>query len=345
MDNNSGEVSEQARRRKRINLYKRIIVITIIALILLPTILCIILFCRINNLNKELEAVKLSMLEKNTQIAENTNFNIRENDIEETSSGVYGTNTNKRENTSSDNTEQTDGEVTSQTEAENTKDIEVFAAAEYSEEVRQALADGRKVVYLTFDDGPCDNTNHLLDVLAQYDVKVTFFVNGYEGYEDVYRRIIEEGHTIGMHTYSHQYEVVYGELDSFKSEVNTLSDYLESVTGMKPFLFRFPGGSSTSKTTNINMYIDYLNEENIIYYDWNVASGDAVINPLTAEQIYNNVMNGIASMDVSVVLMHDAVGRETTVDALPAIIESLQAMDALILPITEETVPVHHNVK
>ena len=100
----------------------------------------------------------------------------------------------------------------------------------------------------------------------------------------------------------------------------------------------------SSDLSCILVYKVCQNENGIVYYDWNVASSDAVPNPLPKEQIYNNVMSGIAQKDVSVVLMHDAAGKETTVEATRLIIESLQEMNALILPITNETVPVHHNI-
>ena len=147
-----------------------------------------------------------------------------------------------------------------------------------------------------------------------------------------------------MHTYTHRYDTVYGGVESFAEEINLLSDYIFETVGIRSYIFRFPGGSSTSMTNEMQMYIDYLNANGIVYYDWNVGSSDAVPNPLPKEQIYNNVMSGIAKKDVSVVLMHDAAGKETTVEATRLIIESLQEMDALILPITNETVPVHHNI-
>ena len=213
----------------------------------------------------------------------------------------------------------------------------------YSDDVAQALSEGRKVVYLTFDDGPWEMTDEFLDVLKQYGVNATFFINYREGYEDELIRMRDEGHTIAMHTYSHVYEHVYGDISEFESEVVMLQDYISSVTGVKSTIFRFPGGSSNSKTNKINTYINYLNNNGIVYFDWNVSSADATPGGLSAEKICNNVISGVNCKDVSVVLMHDAYDKHTTLEALPMIIEKLQAMNALILPITEDTVPVHHN--
>lgn len=339
--------NEQAKRRKRINLYKKIIVIFIIAMILLPTILCIVLYAvqskKIKDLETELETVKQLKLES-LHYADNSINNSNGNSGKEPNfyppNSHMNVNTGNNEETEAPTEEPTTGPV-------NDMPIHngIPGAIEYSEEVQQALAEGRKVVYLTYDDGPSPNTYTLLDILDQYGVKATFFVNGYPGYEDELIEIHERGHSIAMHTYTHRYEVVYGGLESFASEVTLLSDHIYNIIGIRPNVFRFPGGSSTRMTNDIHTYINYLNQNGIVYYDWNVASGDAVVVPLTVEQVYNNVMTGISKKDVSVVLMHDAAGKETTVQATALIIKSLQEMDALILPITNETVPVHHGIK
>ena len=336
--------NEQAKRRKRINLYKKIIVIFIVVMIILPTILCIVLFALLRNTNKELDEVrKLKLME--LHYAENSTGDVDNNKGPEPN--FYPSNSHMSVNTDNNKDEsETESDVEDNTPQ---TDMPIYdgipGAIEYSPEVQQALDEGRKVVYLTYDDGPSPNTYTLLDILAEYDVKVTFFVNGYPGYEDELKAIHAQGHSIAMHTYTHRYDVVYGGIQSFANEVALLSDYLYNTIGVRSYIFRFPGGSSTKMTNDMQMYINYLNENGIVYYDWNVASNDAVVNPLTKEQIYNNVMSGIATKDVSVVLMHDAAGKETTIEATRLIIESLQEMNALILPITNETVPVHHNIK
>lgn len=101
-------------------------------------------------------------------------------------------------------------------------------------------------VYLTFDDGPSENTDAILDILAEYNVKATFFAIGQEGEENMtmYQRIVSEGHTLGMHSYSHSYSTVYKSLDDFKSDFYKIQNYIEGVTGVKPVYYRFPGGSN-----------------------------------------------------------------------------------------------------
>lgn len=194
-------------------------------------------------------------------------------------------------------------------------------------------------VYLTFNSVPGENTETILDVLAQYGVKATFFVSGseQEGADEVYRRIVNEGHTIGMHSYSNQYSLIYSSTDAFKKDYEKLSDYIYQLTGTKSTFYRFPGGSS-NEISNLNMaeFVHILNEEQITYFDWNVSAGDASGN-YTAEDVQNNVLEGVSKYKTSVVLLHDSVGKSTTADALGSLIESLQGQGAKILPIDENT--------
>ncbi|MCR5667024.1 MAG: polysaccharide deacetylase [Eubacterium sp.] len=200
-------------------------------------------------------------------------------------------------------------------------------------------------VYLTFDDGPSDNTAAILDVLAEYNVKATFFVNGKKDSESkkLYKRIVNEGHTLGMHSYSHKYSEIYNSLDDFKADFTKLRDYLEDVTGVTPVYYRFPGGSS-NQVSNASMttFISYLNDEGVTYFDWNVSSGDATSEAYTTEDIISNVMGDVPNYSTSVVLLHDSNTKTTTVDALPSLIEELQASGAEILPIDEDTDLVQH---
>lgn len=209
--------------------------------------------------------------------------------------------------------------------------------------VKDALYNGRRVVYLTFDDGPGANTEKLLDILDKYNVKATFFINGHEGYDEVLYRMAESGHSIGLHTYSHDYDLVYSDIELFKEDMEILEKYLYNATGTESELFRFPGGSATKQASDKikKQIVRYLDTKNMVYFDWNVSSGDG-IGGLTAQDVYNNVIDGIHSHDISIVLMHDAVSRPGTLEALPWIIKELQLEDTLILPITADTRPVRY---
>lgn len=203
---------------------------------------------------------------------------------------------------------------------------------------------GIKKVYLTFDDGPGPNTDKILDILDEYGVKATFFVVGKEGYADQYRRIVEEGHTLGMHSYSHKYNEIYASVDAYKDDLNRLHDFLYELTGEDCNVVRFPGGSSnTISKVDMRELISYLNEKNMVYYDWNVSSGDATGAYKNADQIAANVLENIDQYNNAIILFHDAAGKESTVEALPIIIEKiLESSDTVILPISSDTVKIQH---
>ena len=204
----------------------------------------------------------------------------------------------------------------------------------------------QKQIYLTFDDGPSSNTDRILDILKEYDVKATFFVVGKTDERSVraYQRIIDEGHTLAMHSYSHKYNEIYESRESFIADLEKLQEYLYQVTGVWPRFYRFPGGSSnTVSKTDMQELITYLSESGITYFDWNVASGDAVNGQLDIESIVNNCLGKLDSLNVCMILMHDAADKNTTVEALPEIISQIQDRgDAVFLPVTDETVPVQH---
>lgn len=203
-----------------------------------------------------------------------------------------------------------------------------------------------KKVYLTFDDGPSRNTNRILDILKEYDVKATFFVVGKTDEESIkaYQRIVSEGHTLAMHSYSHKYAEVYASEESFIQDLEELQEYLYQITGVWPRYYRFPGGSSNAVSrVDMQELIRYLDENDITYFDWNIASGDAVNDVLSAETITKNCVSEIDSRPESMILMHDALEKSTTVEALPQIIEQIRDRgDAVFLPITDETIPIQH---
>lgn len=203
---------------------------------------------------------------------------------------------------------------------------------------------GIKRVYLTFDDGPSANTDKILDILDAYGVKATFFVVGKENYAEQYRRIVEEGHTLAMHSYSHVYSDIYSSLDAYKQDLNKLRTFLYELTGVECNIVRFPGGSSnTISKVDMHTLIEYLDSEDMIYFDWNVSSGDASGIYKSANQIAANVLENIDKYNNAVILMHDAAGKSSTVEALPIIIEKiLESEDTVLLPISEDTVRVQH---
>lgn len=206
--------------------------------------------------------------------------------------------------------------------------------------------DTRRKIYLTFDDGPGVNTNEILDVLAEYDVKATFFVVGKEDEtsKQAIQRIVAEGHSLGMHSYSHKYAELYESEESFQADFEKQRKFLEELTGEPCKIYRFPGGSSnTVSDVDMHLFADYLDSQGVVFHDWNIASGDGGRVVLDVDTLVRNSTTDIATWNTAVVLLHDSAEKYTTVEALPQIIETIQGMDnTVFLPITEDTVPVQH---
>lgn len=206
--------------------------------------------------------------------------------------------------------------------------------------------EGIRKVYLTFDDGPSGNTSRILDILADYDVKATFFVVGKEEeeYQALYRRIVEEGHTLAMHSYSHKYSEIYQSVESYSADLSKLQEFLYDTTGVWCRYCRFPGGSSnTVSRVDMHELIAYLDDQDMTYFDWNISSGDAGNSYLSASDIIRNCTVNLKEYDEAIILMHDASNKNSTVEALPKLIETIQAMeDTKIVPITDDTERIHH---
>lgn len=184
----------------------------------------------------------------------------------------------------------------------------------------------KPVVYLTFDDGPSANTETVLDILKANNIKATFFVvnSNVEAHQYLYKRIVDEGHTLGIHTYSHQYTDIYSSVDSYLADFNKLYEKVYELTGVKPTIFRFPGGSIN--VYNQNLYTELIAEmlrRGFTYYDWNVSSGDAGVT-YSSSAIHSAVVGGVGSKDKSIVLMHDSASKQATAAALQNIIDSLK---------------------
>lgn len=203
-----------------------------------------------------------------------------------------------------------------------------------------------KKAYLTFDDGPSANTVKILDFLKANNIKATFFVIGTENNDDIYKRIVDEGHTLAIHSNTHKYDEIYVSQWAFMNDITTLSDKLYNITGVRPKVLRFPGGSNNtiSKRYNNNdimgTLVGKVTEEGYSYFDWNVDSSDASAAHQKKEVIVQSVLDGAKGKDHAIILMHDAAAKTTTVDALPEIVEGLRKEGFVFEEITNETEPV-----
>ncbi len=206
-----------------------------------------------------------------------------------------------------------------------------------------------KYVYLTFDDGPSKNTERILAILDQYKVKATFFVNGREDAESIarYQKIADAGHEIAMHSYSHDYEKIYASIENFTADLDQIQSLVQRVTGKKPMVYRFPGGSSNRLSVRklpMQSFADVLAERGIVYFDWNVDTTDGEGPDRPVETLLAGLEAGLGKKQQSVVLMHDAVDHNTTVDVLPAVIQSCIDKGLTFGVITADTPPVHHTI-
>lgn len=202
------------------------------------------------------------------------------------------------------------------------------------------------VIYLTFDDGPKEGTtNVILDVLKEEGVKATFFVtNG--GPDSLIKREYDEGHTVALHTASHNYQTVYSSVDAYFNDLQSVHDRVYRITGYDSKIIRFPGGSSNTISRNYSVGIMSKLTKEVVnrgyhYFDWNVSSGDAG-DTTSADGVYNNVVNGLSKKRANVILMHDI--KPYTRDALRRIIQYGKTHGYTFSAITYETPMVKHGV-
>lgn len=203
-----------------------------------------------------------------------------------------------------------------------------------------------KKVYLTFDDGPGSQTGKILDILKKNHVKATFFVTGKEdaSSKKIYQRIVKEGHTLAMHSYSHIQDVIYDSKEAFEKDLKQINRCLYEATGVHTKFYRFPGGSSTQNTSlSIQNFIDVLKKNHYLYLDWNVISPDINNANATKEQVVTGVMQGVDAYDTAVVLMYDVADKPMTVKALPSIIKQIKAKNYELLPVDESMILIQHN--
>lgn len=359
----------ELKRRRRIEFYKKVIIYGFLVMTILPILSSVIMLYKVNELEKQIDYALsetggdyLTLQSSREALLGNPNASSgRFANANKTVLGSSKVNTNSAENTedgmlleNAGGSEITSNEDTTVVNAD-TANLSENAGKGTAEEESEGDAAGSDTdsgkkkepggrVYLTFDDGPSIYTGQILDILKENNVKATFFVIGRdENYYDYYKRIVDEGHTIGMHSYTHVYQDFYESVDSFGAELTELDNLIYNVTGVHSKVFRFPGGSSNSVAAlPIEDYIAYLNEHNINYYDWNSLNGDAVTLGLSPQTLVDNIMNDVEKNRDSIVLMHDLQTTHTTVESLQLLIDTLRSQGYEILPIDENTPLIQH---
>ncbi|MCR4605449.1 MAG: polysaccharide deacetylase [Eubacterium sp.] len=291
-------------RKKRVKRIKRIIIGLLLFMLILPTALCVFLFIKVENLQSRLDEIMPSGAPAVTSSAVS----------EEKSSTEKPTVTAKP----TDAPEQT---------------------ADESE------GNGKKV-YLTFEDSPSTQTKKILKILKNNDVKATFFVNGKSDDYSVkmYKQIVDDGHTLGMHSYSHVFDEIYASKKAFEADLEKLSDYLYETTGVRSKFYRFPGGSGVQGTkAKMKDLIEVLDDHDVTYLDWNVLSPDIKDASVPRKKMIKQIEKEIGKYDTSVVAFYDSKTQPMTIEALPSIIKYLKENGYEILPVDENTAPIRHN--
>lgn len=199
--------------------------------------------------------------------------------------------------------------------------INIISIPAHSKELSDNNVENKKIIYLTFDDGPAGKvTSDVLDILKSENVKATFFLIGdqIDNQENLVKRIADEGHSIGLHSMTHKKNCLYSCNSNFLKEMISVQEKIEPIVGFKPVILRFPFGCNNNSYKITQSMIDLLHENNLKIYDWNVDSGDGA-NPNTPPSIL--LKNSKSDKDRVMLLMHCAYMSKNTVKALPSIIK------------------------
>lgn len=183
-----------------------------------------------------------------------------------------------------------------------------------------------KIAYLTFDDGPSTkSTPAILDILKREGIKATFFVQGQNisYYPEIFKRVYDEGHAIGHHSYSHNYDYLYSSTDNFMNDIYKTEKVMQDVLGsdFKTHLLRLPGGAFGKKKMH---YVDVAASKGYTNYNWNALNGDAEGHGLSSGHLINRLKATVGGQRQIIILMHDTNAKATTVQSLPASIKYLR---------------------
>ncbi|MGI5894803.1 MAG: polysaccharide deacetylase family protein [Candidatus Merdivicinus sp.] len=223
------------------------------------------------------------------------------------------------------------------------------AASPPTEETLKESSTSQKTVWLTFDDGPSAITGEILDVLKEKNVPATFFVIGAttDRGKKLYQRIVDEGHALGIHSYSHRYQQIYASADAYLEDFNRLSDHLEKYAGVRPDIFRFPGGS-------LNQYADpavlqqikeRMTKEGKVWFDWNALAKDDKASPTPAEEMFENILQSAGDQEQILILMHDDTLRTTAAECVSMLIDHYQELGYTFEKLSAETDPIQFSEK
>lgn len=214
-----------------------------------------------------------------------------------------------------------------------------------SEENKTVTSNKKKILYLTFDDGPSFKvTNSVLDILKENKVNATFFLigNQIKDREEVVKRIYNEGNSMGLHSYTHNYKKIYSSEDNFISEMIECRNEIHRVVGISPNIIRFPGGSYKHLNKN---FLKRLHDKNFKVYDWNLDSTDGLKPKASQDELYANSVEGSGRKERNILLLHCTDANQNTCKALPKIIDYYKSKGYEFRLITEETKELYAPIK
>ncbi|MCE7700281.1 MAG: polysaccharide deacetylase [Methanobacterium paludis] len=202
----------------------------------------------------------------------------------------------------------------------------------------------KKVVYLTFDDGPSETvTNNILDTLKRENVKATFFVIGYklQGREDVLKRMKNEGHSIGLHTFTHDYKKIYSNDTAFMDEMNRSGRELKNIIGYSPKIIRFPSGSCGHMDESL---LNKLHSTGYRIFDWNICLSDGIDYNTPVSKLYREGTTKCINPNRVFLLAHCSGENKNTCSALPKIIKYYKDLGYEFKTITTATPEYHFRI-
>jgi len=344
--NKSTTLAKSRKRRARVARIKIGIILTLFLWMIVSIVSIIYLFVKVHDLEKQMD-----YLLDNFTVKEEITEQVMQAEVSEESEAEQETIVDNEEPRSEvDLTEESEESFSENVLVDDNTDSEAedsyYPSANAIGFADNLASSGDELkTYLTFDDGPSSNTNEILDILKENNIKATFFVTGKEDEEsrELYKRIVDEGHTLAMHSYSHKYSEIYANVEAFEEDLSRIQNLLYEVTGKECLFYRFPGGSSNQvNNDDMKECISFLNGQGITYFDWNVSNGDATTKGYTSEELVENVMKDVVKYKTSVVLMHDTAEKTNTVKSLQTLIDRLNEKGISILPIDEDTTVIQH---
>lgn len=284
-------------RRKRVQRLKKMIIGIVAAGIVIPLLCCVYLICRLHTIDGTLKTLEQRLDE----------LDIRNQELQTLLQQL---------------------QEQKSTPVQTPQIQEDSPGAEASEPVAEESFGQEEIhkVYLTFDDGPSIYTNDILDILDSYNVKATFFVVGKEGTnaEEALQRIVDEGHTLGMHSYSHKYKELYESMDSFTQDFARIRDSIYQATGVESVCYRFPGGSSnTISEIDMHDFIDYLDSQGVEYIRLECVLRRRRKHEVIHGYITGKLYQGYRYQRHVYHTVACSAEKPTTVEALPDIIENI----------------------